>query len=98
MYTPAPSEHELAAAGLTAEDFEGEAVEVWPENHQAYLLFASLQTQWRVSPGGASGLDFMVAYSRMDRMGLTPEEYEVLDQDLQAMELAALAAMHEKGE
>jgi hypothetical protein len=96
MFTPAPSEHELAAAGLTAEDFECEEVEVWPENHQAYLLFVSLQTQWRVSAGGASGLDFMVAYQRMDRMGLAPEEYDELDQDLQAMELAALAVMHEK--
>lgn len=96
MYTPAPTEHEMAAAGLMAEDFECEAVEVWPENHRAYLLFASLQTQWRVSPGGASGLDFLVAYNRMERMGLTPYEFNELDQDIQAMELAALSAMHSK--
>jgi hypothetical protein len=96
MFMPAPSEHELEAAGLTLADFEGEAVEVWPENQRAYFLFASLQTQWRVGAGGASGLDFLVAYNRMDRLGLTPEEYDELDQDLQAMELAALAAMHVK--
>jgi len=46
--------------------------------------------------GGPIGLDFLVAYSRMDRMGLTPEEYNQLDADLQTMEDAALEAMRRK--
>ena len=43
--------------------------------------------------GGPIGLNFLVAYNRMDRMGLTTEEYNQLDEDLQVMEEAALLAM-----
>ncbi len=46
--------------------------------------------------GGPIGLNFLVAYNRMDRMGLTPEEYNQLDEDLQVMEDAALEAMRSK--
>lgn len=46
--------------------------------------------------GGPTGLNFVVAYHRMDRMGLTPEEYNELDEDLQVMEVAALEAMRGK--
>jgi len=97
MYTPAPTEGQLAVSGLTAADFEAEVVDIWPEHFQAYRLFVSMQTQWRVGVSGPTGLDFEVAYRRMDRLGLTSDEYDDLDEDLQAMELAALAAMHERG-
>ena len=72
-------------------------VEIWPENVQAFNLFYSLRKQWNLAPmGGPIGLNFMVAYNRMDRMGLTPEEYNQLDEDLQVMEDAALEAMRKK--
>jgi len=96
MYTPAPSEHELAAAGLTAEDFECEAVELWPENERAYFLFLSLQTQWRVGMGGATGLDYLVLFAKLDRMKLSDEDAELLEQDIRAMEHEALKAMSER--
>ena len=61
------------------------------------MLFRGMQTQWNLAPmGGPIGLNFLVAYSRMDRMGLTQEEYNHLDEDLQAMEGAALEAMRSK--
>lgn len=72
-------------------------VELWPENVRAFDLFWSLRKQWNLAPmGGPIGLNFLVAYNRMDRMALTPEEYNQLDEDLQLMEDAALEAMRSK--
>lgn len=96
MFTPAPSEDQLAAAGLTAADFEGDAAQVWPENWPAYLLFAQVQTQWRVGAAGATGLDYLPLFHKMDRMRLEPEEYEELEADIRVMEFAALEAMNKK--
>ena len=96
MFTPAPSEEQLAAAGLTAADFEGDVVDVWPENQSAYFLFAQLQTQWRVGAAGAIGLDYNTLFHKMDRMELDREEYDALEDDIRAMEFAALEAMKKK--
>lgn len=85
----------MAVAGLTPEDV-ATSIEVWPENFRALELFRGLKTQWRAGMGGPTGLDYYVAYHRMDRMGLTSAEYEQLDQDLQIMEAAALQVMHEQ--
>jgi hypothetical protein len=82
-------------AGLTREDVST-SIEVWPQTERAFNLFRSLRTQWQVGMGGPVGLNFVVAYHRMDRMGLAPAEYDQLDQDLQIMEAAALQAMHEQ--
>lgn len=87
----------MSVAGLTREDV-ATSVGIWAENVRAYNLFQTLHTQWRVGMGGATGLDFLVAYRRMDRMGLSPDEYDQLDEDLQIMEAAALQVMHEQAE
>lgn len=73
------------------------SIEIWPDNVRAFNLFQGLRTQWRVGMGGATGLDYFVAYHRMDRMGLPPEEYEQLDLDIQIMEAAVLQWMNERG-
>jgi len=84
-------------AGLRREDLAADTVEIWPENFLTYQMFCGMQRQWVLAPmGGPIGLNFLVAYSRMDRMGLTPEEYNQLDEDLQVMEGAALEAMRTK--
>jgi hypothetical protein len=93
LFTPLPSEKELAQAGLTAADFEGDIFEVWPENWQAFNLLVDLQTQWR---GGGAGLDYNVMYRKMDRMGLTPEQYDELEADMRVQEMAAMDAMHKE--
>lgn len=83
----------MEVAGLTREDV-ATSVEIWPANVRAYNLFYGLRKQWNIAPmGGPIGLNFLVAYNRMDRMGLTTEEYNQLDEDLQVMEDAALEAM-----
>ena len=73
-------------------------MEVWPENWPAWLLFDRLGGQWRVGPNGAYGLDHNVLFARMARMGLSAEEFDQLDDDIQVMELAALSAMQESQE
>lgn len=93
MYEAAPTDAELAIAGMTRDEVTT-SVEIWPDNVRAYNTFYGLRKQWNIAPmGGPIGLNFLVAYSRMDRMGLTVEEYNQLDEDLQVMEDAALTAM-----
>lgn len=70
-------------------------VEIWPENLRAFDLFVALGTQWRVGMSGPTGLDYNVLYRKMDRLGLTPEEYDALEQDIAVMEAEALAVMNE---
>lgn len=53
-------------------------------------------TQWRVGAGGATGLDYNVLYRKMDRMVLTPEQYDDLEQDVGIMEDQALTKMYQK--
>lgn len=69
--------------------------EVWPENWQAFQLFSFMQTQWRAGMS-FTGLDYNVLYRKMDRMGLSAEEYEQLESDLQVMEYEALSIMNQK--
>lgn len=70
---------------------------VWPENWRAFGLFASLQTQWRTGGmGGVTGLDYNVLFHKMDRMKLSAEEYEQLEDDVRTMELAALGVINAK--
>lgn len=71
-----------------------ETVEVWPDNVQAVNLLISVRTQWRMGFGGPVGLDYGPVFHKMDRMGLTPERYEELEEEIRTMEQAALAEMH----
>lgn len=80
---------------MTREDV-ATSVDIWPDNVRAYNLFQGLRTQWRVGMGGPVGIDFLVAYRRMDRMNLSPEEYDCLDSDLQVMEGEALRVISEQ--
>lgn len=45
---------------------------------------------------GIIGLDYNVLYHKMDRMKLTPDEYDELEADMRVMEAAAMAAMKDK--
>ena len=86
-------EPENAAPG--AEQAGGEPLEVWPENWPAWVLFCEMETQWRVGPGGATGLDYTPLFARMDRLGLTGPEWEQRFADIREIEAAALVQMRE---
>ena len=95
MYDPGPSEEEPEAIGLLREDVEDTSdVEVWPENWVPFKVFNKVSTQWRVGAGGATGLDYSVVYSTMDRMKIK-KQLAVLDA-IRVMEASALSTMNRR--
>ena len=83
----------MRAGGYTPEDFEGDEVEVWPENWPAFSLFCDLQTQWNVGGmGGRTGLRYEALYPLLDRIA-TGDEWDALFADIRIMEIAALNQM-----
>lgn len=81
---------------MRRKDYDTEVVEVWPENWQAFRLLCDIRTQWRGAGMGIIGLDYNVAHRKMDRMSLTPEQWDDMEDDIRVMEAAAMAAMREK--
>lgn len=79
---------------MSREDFAGELLEVFPENEQAFLLFTSLSTQWRASGFGYTGLDYNVLFHKLDRMNLSFDDYESIEDDVRVMEHAALKVLN----
>ena len=98
MYARPPSESELRAFGLTAADYAGDVVTVWPENERAVEIFEFARSQWRHGFAGPTGLDYIAVFRRIDRLGLLPERVEQLESDIRVMEEAALLQMYEDAE
>ncbi|WP_442965128.1 DUF1799 domain-containing protein [Pseudomonas sp. ESBL1] len=98
MYERGPSAEQLAALGLTLDDIEEEVVEVWPDAWPAFLLFEAMSTQWRLGPGGPSGLDYSAIPSTAKMIGLKHRELSEAFNDLRVMENEALALMTEAAE
>ena len=71
---------------------------LYADNVPAINLFTSLITQWRVGMGGAYGLDYNVLYHKMDRMGLTPDQYLELEAHVRVCEEGALQQMAQNSE
>lgn len=70
-------------------------MEVWPENWASFQLLVDIQTQWRGAGMAIIGLDYNVVYHKLDRMNLSPEDYDEAERDVRTMERAALLAMKE---
>lgn len=90
-----PSPEEMAAGGFTPEDFEGDPVEVWPENAQAWQVFVEMSGQWRQSFNGPTALDYTALFARMDRLQLDAPAWEDLFADVRVLEAQALRTMKE---
>jgi hypothetical protein len=86
----------LAAFGLTPDDVAGDPVEIWPENEAAFMLFFALRSQWLVGMAGATGLNYVALFHKMDRMNLTAEQYDELEEQMRVLEFAALEEMNRK--
>ncbi len=59
------TDSDLEAFGIVSqetEQSEQEIFEVWPENQDAVTMFVACSTQWRVGPGGMTGLDYNVLF------------------------------------
>lgn len=86
------SEVGLATMGLVAEDVATE-VEVWPDTIEPLKLFRLMGTQWRIGGAGATGLDYGVLFTLMDRQRLARDEQDELFEAVRIMEEAALQQM-----
>lgn len=85
----------MAALGLTQADIAEEEVEVWPDAWPAFRLFDAMGTQWRVGPGGASGLDYTAIPTTAEMLGIKRRDLTEIFPDLRVMEVEALAVFAE---
>ena len=98
LYTEPPKADNLLP-GLTLADFAGDMNPgVFPDCWLAVRAFNLLSTQWRIGPGGATGLDNAAISPSLQMAGLTvtDAEWPQLFADLRTLEAAALDAMHIK--
>lgn len=93
MFRREPTAQELASVGLTADDFESEEVEVWPDNLPALGLWDKVGDQWRMGFNGPVALDLIPVFHELDRMELEREDYDSLLVDIKVMAGAALGEM-----
>ncbi|OCG28206.1 hypothetical protein A9G11_11930 [Gilliamella sp. wkB108] len=93
LYTSEPSKEELAAFGLTEDDYEDEYIEVWQDNLDALRLFSAMSTQWRTSIGGITGLDYNCLPWVMKMQNIKEDEH--IFSDIQLMESEALKIVHQ---
>ena len=96
LYWKPPDAEECAPLGFTVEDFPPPSVDLWPENWPAIQLFTRLSTQWRVGPGGPVGLDYVVLFHEMDRLGIECETYDDMLAQIRVIETTALDELHKK--
>ncbi|WP_218059348.1 DUF1799 domain-containing protein [Gilliamella sp. GillExp13] len=92
LYTPEPSKDELAAFGLTEDDYADEYVEIWQDNLDAFRLFKAMSTQWRTGMSGLIGLDYNCLPWVMKINNIA--ESDTIFNDIQTMESEALKLMH----
>jgi hypothetical protein len=95
MYDSGPDQAELDAIGLTREDVEDNSdFEVWPESWTPFQVFSEVSTQWRMGPGGPTGLDYGAVRWVMELLKVRKQR-EVLCA-VQVLESSALRTMTKK--
>ena len=70
---------------------DAELFYLWPEHVRAYVLWAGVQTQWRVGFGGPTGLDYAGVRASPAFRALPRRRAERTFVEVQIMERAALA-------
>lgn len=68
---------------------------MWPDNVQTLNVFVAMSTQWRVGNNGATGLDYAALPVVEERVGVKPDDRQIVFDGLRVMEEAALAQMAE---
>lgn len=68
---------------------------LWPEHVPAFEAWACIQTQWRESMDGRTGLDYAGVEAWLRLSGLPARRHRERFAQLQVMERAALAAWRE---
>lgn len=49
--------------------------ELWPENEEAYLVYADVSGQFIMGPDGAIALNHEAIYRSMDRIGIEQKQF-----------------------
>ena len=97
MYASGPSDTELAAIGLRREDVEDTSVcEVWPENWEAFQIFARCRTQWNTESGYCVGLNCEFVKWLMRLLKVKKKDRLERLTEVQTMERAALRQMQKE--
>jgi hypothetical protein len=68
---------------------------LWPENVEAYVLFASLRTQWRHGLGGPTGLDYSAVLAHMGAVRVSRSKFAALYEAVRIMEQGAIEGFAE---
>lgn len=79
------------------EEASGPRPDVWAINLPVVNLFIAMDTQWRVGPGGRTGLDYGALPGVMRVLGVKRADWGEIFQLLRVMEEAALIEMHGNG-
>jgi hypothetical protein len=80
---------------MTLADLDDGEVDIWPDNVPATNVFIAMQTQWRVSFGGRTGLDYNALPTVFRMTGLPRKDWSAVFEDVRVMEAAGLKAMQE---
>lgn len=88
----------MAALGFDPEDFDDSdnEVGVWECNADAYYVFRSMATQWRVGMAGATGLDYAAMPVVMDMVGVRRKNRPDVFESVRIMEEEALTTWAER--
>ncbi len=65
-----------------------------PGNHGPFEVFCAMDTQWRVSAGGFTGLDYGTLPTVLRFMGIKRGQWSEIWDAVRVMERAALEEMH----
>ena len=82
----------MAALGFDPEDFDDSdnEVEGWECNADAYYVFRTMATQWRIGMAGATGLDYAAMPVVMDMIGVKSKKRPEVFESVRVMEEEAL--------
>ena len=74
MYEAEANAHQAGLFGLKLEEIPPEIIEIWDINWDAFRVFYAMFTQWRVGPGGYTGLDYSAIPNVASMLGYKKKE------------------------
>lgn len=93
LHERVPTAQELAAVGLSPDDFEEKTMYLWPENIPVFNMWQTLCDQWIMGFNGPIAINLIPVMHELDRKGIPSEDYDEWVADIKAMASAVLEAM-----
>lgn len=85
---------QLYGIEMPKQNLEPKLYEVWVEHKASLLMFLRCQTQWRMGPSGAIGLDYGVVLELFKLYNV--KDRQVVMEEIQIMEARALELLNEQ--